>query len=123
MVKLIVVGRKVHLLEPQNNIDIYNILIIIILWYQGVESDRVPSFSKAMEHGKPVTVDSKSTLADGLAVPRVGYNAFATAINLIDKMVSYTRDTYTFHFFLQNPPTAIYMYRLWLRKNGYRWRF
>lgn len=53
-----------------------------------MESDRVPSFSKALEHGKPVTVDGKSTLADGLAVPRVGCNAFATAANLVDKMVS-----------------------------------
>jgi len=56
--------------------------------FQGVESDRVPSFSRAMEHGRPVTVDARSTLADGLAVPRVGCNAFATAVNLVDKMVS-----------------------------------
>lgn len=56
--------------------------------FQGVESDRVPSFTKAIEHGRPVTVDGKSTLADGLAVPRVGCNAFATAVNLIDKMVT-----------------------------------
>lgn len=56
--------------------------------FQGVESDRVPSFSKAMENGRPVTVESKSTLADGLAVPKVGCNAFFTAKNLVDKMVS-----------------------------------
>lgn len=41
-----------------------------------------------MEHGRPVTVEGKSTLADGLAVPRVGCNAFATAAGLVDKMVS-----------------------------------
>lgn len=29
----------------------------------------------------------QSTLADGLAVPMVGYNAFATADTLIDKMI------------------------------------
>lgn len=56
--------------------------------FQGVESDRVPSFTRAMEHGSPITVDGKSTLADGLAVPRVGCNAFATAASLVDKMVS-----------------------------------
>ncbi|XP_025420455.1 uncharacterized protein LOC112690624 [Sipha flava] len=58
----------------------------------GVESDRVPSFSKAMEYGRPVTVEGKSTLADGLAVPRVGCNAFATAANLVDKMIIVTEE-------------------------------
>ncbi|CAA9994863.1 unnamed protein product [Nesidiocoris tenuis] len=53
----------------------------------GVESDRCPSFSKALEQGKPTEVPIYSTLADGLAVPLVGYNAFATAAPLIDKMV------------------------------------
>lgn len=55
--------------------------------FQGVESDRCPSFSKALEQGKPTEVPIYSTLADGLAVPLVGYNAFATAAPLIDKMV------------------------------------
>jgi len=63
----------------------------IFYCFQGVESDRVPSFTKAMEHGSPVTVEGKSTLADGLAVPRVGCNAFATAAGLVDKMVSTRR--------------------------------
>lgn len=49
----------------------------------------MPSFSKAIEHGRPITVDGKSTLADGLAVPKVGCNAFATAANLVDKMVTH----------------------------------
>lgn len=64
------------------------LIFFSIVYSQGVESDRVPSFSKAIEEGKPVTVEGKSTLADGLAVPRVGCNAFLTARNLIDKMVS-----------------------------------
>lgn len=53
----------------------------------GVESDKCPSFSEAIRHGGPVLIESHSTLADGLAVPKVGYNAFATAAPLIDKMV------------------------------------
>lgn len=53
----------------------------------GVESERCPSFSQARKAGKPVPVSIYSTLADGLAVPMVGYNAFATANPLIDKMV------------------------------------
>ncbi|KAK5647924.1 hypothetical protein RI129_002816 [Pyrocoelia pectoralis] len=53
----------------------------------GVESERCPSFSKAVEAGKPVYVNIESTLSDGLAVPQVGYNAFETARPLIDKLV------------------------------------
>lgn len=55
---------------------------------KGVESDRCPSFSKALAAGKPTPVNIQSTLADGLAVPLVGYNAFRTAQPLIDKMVT-----------------------------------
>lgn len=62
-----------------------------MLWFQGVESDKCASFSKALEVGQPAPVAIQSTLADGLAVPLVGYNAFATAKNLIDKMVSIRR--------------------------------
>ncbi|XP_015591285.1 uncharacterized protein LOC107265898 isoform X2 [Cephus cinctus] len=53
----------------------------------GVESERCPSFTAARAAGHPVPTDIHSTLADGLAVPMVGYNAFATANSLIDKMV------------------------------------
>lgn len=52
-----------------------------------MESDKCPSFSEALCNGGPVLVESQSTLADGLAVPKVGYNAFATAAPLIDKMI------------------------------------
>jgi threonine dehydratase len=38
--------------------------------------------------GHPVFTDCQSTLADGLAVPLVGANAYATAAPLIDKIVS-----------------------------------
>lgn len=53
----------------------------------GVESERCASFSEAMKAGKPVRTEVSSTIADGLAVPTVGVNAFATAKDLIDKMV------------------------------------
>lgn len=53
----------------------------------GVESEKCPSFSQALKAGKPVYTETHSTLADGLAVPTVGVNAFATAKGLIDKMV------------------------------------
>ncbi|XP_055699852.1 L-threonine ammonia-lyase-like [Phlebotomus papatasi] len=53
----------------------------------GVESDKCPSFSRALENGKPVEVPCQATLADGLAVPTVGHNVFATITPLLDKMV------------------------------------
>ncbi|XP_061395612.1 L-threonine ammonia-lyase-like [Musca vetustissima] len=40
-----------------------------------------------MENNGPIHTPIKNTLADGLAVPKVGYNAFVTALPLIDKMV------------------------------------
>jgi threonine dehydratase len=55
--------------------------------FQGVESERCPSFTAALKAGKPVYTPASSTLADGLAVPMIGVNAFATAAPLIDKMV------------------------------------
>ncbi|KAG7204002.1 hypothetical protein KM043_001866 [Ampulex compressa] len=53
----------------------------------GVESERCPSFNAARKAERPVYTPIDSTLADGLAVPMVGYNAFATANPLIDKLV------------------------------------
>ncbi|XP_019632542.1 PREDICTED: uncharacterized protein LOC109476108 isoform X1 [Branchiostoma belcheri] len=54
----------------------------------GVESERCAGFTESMKAGKVVTVGAQSTLADGLAVPTVGVNAFATARNYIDQMVT-----------------------------------
>lgn len=40
-----------------------------------------------MENNEPIHTPINNTLADGLAVPKVGYNAYVTALPLIDKMV------------------------------------
>ncbi|KAL3288306.1 hypothetical protein HHI36_002754 [Cryptolaemus montrouzieri] len=53
----------------------------------GVESERCASFSKALECGEPTQTIIEGTLADGLAVPKVGYNAWATSRDSVDKMV------------------------------------
>ncbi|XP_048761123.1 L-threonine ammonia-lyase-like [Ostrea edulis] len=53
----------------------------------GVESERCASFSEALKAGKPVHTEASSTLADGLAVPTVGVNAFVTAKDVVDRMV------------------------------------
>lgn len=54
---------------------------------QGVESEKCASFTRAMENKGPISTPIKNTLADGLAVPKVGVNAYATAVPLIDRMV------------------------------------
>lgn len=74
---------------------------------QGVESDRCPSFSKALAAGKPTAVTIQSTLADGLAVPLVGYNAFHTAQPLIDKMVVFYFRLVFSWIFLKNPSQTL----------------
>jgi threonine dehydratase len=51
----------------------------------GVEPERAASFTAALSAGKPVKVEVKPTLADGLSVPQVGKNAFRIARDLVDK--------------------------------------
>lgn len=45
-----------------------------------------------MQNGSPIHTTVLPTLADGLAVPCVGYNAFATARPLVDKMIVVNED-------------------------------
>lgn len=53
----------------------------------GVEPERAASFTAAMAAGKPVKIQMKATLADGLSVPMVGANAFEIARKLVDRTV------------------------------------
>jgi threonine dehydratase len=57
-----------------------------------VEAEHVASFSAAMQAGKPVAIETKPTLADGLAIAQVGKNAFATAAPLVDRTVTVTEE-------------------------------
>jgi threonine dehydratase len=52
-----------------------------------VEAENVGSFSAALEAGKPTQISLHPTLADGLAIPQVGSNAFEIARPLVDKTV------------------------------------
>ncbi len=54
----------------------------------GVEAEHAPSYTAALAAGKPVMSDTKPTLADGLAVGRVGDNAFAIARRYVDRVVT-----------------------------------
>ena len=53
----------------------------------GVEPERAASFTAALAAGKPVKIQMKPTLADGLSVPMVGANAFALAGTRVDRTV------------------------------------
>ncbi len=52
-----------------------------------VEAENVASFSAALREGKPTTITTHPTLADGLAIPQVGTNAFKVAHSLVDQCV------------------------------------
>jgi len=54
----------------------------------GVEPENAASFTAAMREGAPVRIDTRPTLADGLAVPRVGDRALKLALPLIDQVVT-----------------------------------
>lgn len=59
----------------------------------GVESEGCSSFTGAVKSGKPVYIKPSSTLADGLAVPMVGFNAFATVKDLIDEVITVSENS------------------------------
>lgn len=53
----------------------------------GVEPQRCASYTAALAAGMPVLADVVPTLADGLAVPKVGSNAFSVARHWVDETV------------------------------------
>ena len=57
-----------------------------------VEAENVASFAAAMKAGKPVCIETRPTLADGLAIPQVGTNAFEILRTLVDKTVTVTEE-------------------------------
>jgi threonine dehydratase len=52
-----------------------------------VEAEHVASFSAALKASKPTRIEMKPTLADGLAIPQVGKNAFEIAKSRVDRAV------------------------------------
>jgi threonine dehydratase len=59
----------------------------------GVEPKGAASFTSAMAAGEPVLINMEPTLADGLAVPEVGANAFAISRKLVDRIVCVDEQT------------------------------
>ena len=58
----------------------------------GVESIATASFTAALKAGRPVTIPRRATLADGLAVLKVGTNAFELARQRVDQVVRVSED-------------------------------
>ncbi|HYC71072.1 MAG TPA: threonine ammonia-lyase [Opitutaceae bacterium] len=58
----------------------------------GVESVATASFTAAQKARRPVTIPRRATLADGLAVLKVGENAFHLAQPRLDRVVRVTED-------------------------------
>ncbi|HYY36068.1 MAG TPA: pyridoxal-phosphate dependent enzyme, partial [Candidatus Binatia bacterium] len=57
-----------------------------------VEAENVASFSAALEAGKPTKIAMHPTLADGLAIPQVGTNAFQIARPLVDLTITVSEE-------------------------------
>jgi threonine dehydratase len=57
-----------------------------------VEAENVASFSAALEAGKPTKITMRPTLADGLAIPHVGANAFQIARPLVDVTITVSEE-------------------------------
>jgi len=57
-----------------------------------VEAENVASFSAALEAGKPTKIAMHPTLADGLAIPQIGTNAFQIARPHVDLTVTVTEE-------------------------------
>lgn len=58
----------------------------------GVQACNSPSMVKSLESGKPLTLDSSFTFADGIAVKRPGDITFSLVSKYVDEVVSVTED-------------------------------
>ena len=58
----------------------------------GVQTELLPSMQAALEAGKPVTLDAAQTLADGIAVKRVGDLTLALAQRVVDEVVTVSEE-------------------------------
>jgi threonine dehydratase len=57
-----------------------------------VEAENVASFSAALDAGKPTPIAMYPTLADGLAIPAVGANAFEIARDHVDQAITVSEE-------------------------------
>ena len=57
-----------------------------------VEAENVASFSAALGASKPSKIALRPTLADGLAIPQIGANAFAIAREQVDQAITVSEE-------------------------------
>ena len=57
-----------------------------------VEAENVASFSAALDSDKPTQITMRPTLADGLAIPQIGANAFEVAKSNVDLTLTVTEE-------------------------------
>ena len=74
----------------------------------GVEAAQVPSMKRAFAEGKPVKVDAARTLAEGIAVRRVGDRNFEVCQQVVDDIVTVDDDEIAraIVFMLENDKTV-----------------
>jgi threonine dehydratase len=58
----------------------------------GVQTSRLPSMAAAMEQHHPVTLESATTIADGIAVRRAGDVTFPVVAQYVDEIVTVEED-------------------------------
>jgi threonine dehydratase len=58
----------------------------------GVQSEEMPGMRAALEAGLPVTVPAAATIADGIAVRRVGQHTLALARAFVDEVVTVSEE-------------------------------
>ena len=58
----------------------------------GVQAERAPGMLKSREAGEPITLDSVSTFADGIAVKHPGSTTFALIEKYVDEIVTVSED-------------------------------
>jgi len=68
--------------------NVYMLFLSVVCFVQAVESDHCDAFKQSFDKKELVTVDVKSTLADGLAVSRLGTRSFMTASHHVDRVVT-----------------------------------
>lgn len=73
----LIAGMALALKETNPRIRVY-----------GVEAAAMPAMRAALDHGAPVDVPSRRTLAEGIAVARVGDVPFALASRYVDDVVT-----------------------------------
>jgi len=58
----------------------------------GVQSEAMPGMRAALESGEPVTVPAAATIADGIAVRRVGMHTLTLAQRFVDEIVTVSEE-------------------------------